>query len=185
MIIAYCRLCILYWQHIALCSNILSLSSFHHFQDVTVDDAHIKTINTLAARLERQNSDELVTVRKRRQQLNERYRLLYFNWDHVPLIKYTCLLLYLAYCCLFWLSCHLPNRWSNFHGNLSSYKRKLEAALEVHALIRELEEVRDRAGEKVRERERLYSYQIICIWIWTQLWLGTQYNTQFIISARL
>ncbi|XP_052001180.1 spectrin beta chain, non-erythrocytic 5 [Xyrauchen texanus] len=79
--------------------------------DVTVDDAHIKTINTLAARLERKNSDELVTVRKRRQQLNE--------------------------------------RWSNFHGNLSSYKRKLEAALEVHALIRELEEVRDRAGEKM------------------------------------
>ncbi|XP_068070705.2 spectrin beta chain, non-erythrocytic 5 isoform X1 [Danio rerio] len=79
--------------------------------DVTVDDAHIKTINTLAARLERQNSDELVTVKKRRQQLNE--------------------------------------RWRNFHGNLSSYKRKLEAALEVHALIRELEEVRDRAGEKM------------------------------------
>ncbi|XP_026142105.1 spectrin beta chain, non-erythrocytic 5 isoform X1 [Carassius auratus] len=79
--------------------------------DVTVDDAHIKTINTLAARLERQNCDELATVRKRRQQLNE--------------------------------------RWSNFHGNLSSYKRKLEAALEIHALIRELEEVRDRAGEKM------------------------------------
>ncbi|XP_043119308.1 spectrin beta chain, non-erythrocytic 5 isoform X2 [Puntigrus tetrazona] len=79
--------------------------------DVTVDDAHIKTINTLAARLERQNSDELANVRKRRQQLNE--------------------------------------RWSNFHGNLSSYKRKLEAALEMHALIRELEEVRDRAGEKM------------------------------------
>ncbi|XP_050989413.1 spectrin beta chain, non-erythrocytic 5 isoform X1 [Labeo rohita] len=79
--------------------------------DVTVDDAHIKTINTLAARLERQNSDELATVKKRRQQLNE--------------------------------------RWSNFHGNLSSYKRKLEAALEIHALIRELEEVRDRAGEKM------------------------------------
>ncbi|KAI2654409.1 Spectrin beta chain, non-erythrocytic 5 [Labeo rohita] len=63
------------------------------------------------ARLERQNSDELATVKKRRQQLNE--------------------------------------RWSNFHGNLSSYKRKLEAALEIHALIRELEEVRDRAGEKM------------------------------------
>ncbi|KAA0711222.1 Spectrin beta chain, non-erythrocytic 5 [Triplophysa tibetana] len=79
--------------------------------DVTVDDAHIKTINTLAAQLERQNSNDLATVRKRRQQLNE--------------------------------------RWSDFHGNLSSYKRKLEEALEVHALIRELEEVRDRAGEKM------------------------------------
>ncbi|TRY84982.1 hypothetical protein DNTS_028857 [Danionella cerebrum] len=79
--------------------------------DITVDDAHIKTISTLAARLERQNSDELLTVKKRRLQLNE--------------------------------------RWSNFHGNLSSYKQKLEAALELHALIRELEEVRDRAGEKM------------------------------------
>lgn len=41
-------------------------------QDMTVDDAHIKTINNLAARLERQNCDEMATVKKRRQQLNER-----------------------------------------------------------------------------------------------------------------
>ncbi|KAF7704200.1 hypothetical protein HF521_021272 [Silurus meridionalis] len=79
--------------------------------DVTVDDAHIKTINNLADRLERQNCDELFTVKKRRQQLNE--------------------------------------RWSNFHGNLSSYKRKLKEALEVHSLIRDLEEVRERASEKM------------------------------------
>ncbi|XP_049319614.1 spectrin beta chain, non-erythrocytic 5 isoform X1 [Astyanax mexicanus] len=79
--------------------------------DVTVDDAHIKTINSLAARLERQNIDELVTVKKRRQQLNE--------------------------------------RWNNFHGNLSSYKKKLQGALEVHSLIRDLEEVRERANEKM------------------------------------
>ncbi|KAK1793411.1 hypothetical protein P4O66_011796, partial [Electrophorus voltai] len=79
--------------------------------EVTVDEAHIKTINSLAARLERQNCDDLATVKKRRQQLNE--------------------------------------RWSNFHGNLNSYKRKLEAALEVHSLIRDLEEVRDRANEKM------------------------------------
>lgn len=41
-------------------------------QDMTVDDAHIKTINNLASGLERQNCDELATVKKRRQQLNER-----------------------------------------------------------------------------------------------------------------
>ena len=40
-------------------------------------------------------------------------------------------------------------RWSKFHGDLSTYKRKLEGALVIHALIRELEEVRDRANEKV------------------------------------
>lgn len=40
-------------------------------------------------------------------------------------------------------------RWSKFHGNLSNYKKKLERALVVHALIRELEEVRERANEKV------------------------------------
>ncbi|XP_017558803.1 spectrin beta chain, non-erythrocytic 5 isoform X2 [Pygocentrus nattereri] len=78
---------------------------------VIVDDAHIKAINSLAARLERQNNDELATVKKRRQQLNE--------------------------------------RWNNFHGNLSSYKKKLKAALEVHSLIRDLEEVRERASEKM------------------------------------
>ncbi|XP_066510159.1 spectrin beta chain, non-erythrocytic 5 [Hoplias malabaricus] len=80
-------------------------------EDVTVDDAHIKTINNLAARLERQNNDEMITVRKRRQQLNE--------------------------------------RWNNFHGNLNIYKKKLKAALEVHSLIRDLEEVRERANEKM------------------------------------
>lgn len=43
------------------------------------------------------------------------------------------------------------DRWNNFQGNLSTYRRKLEAALEVHALIRDLEEVCDRASEKVKE----------------------------------
>ncbi|XP_068593345.1 spectrin beta chain, non-erythrocytic 5 [Cebidichthys violaceus] len=80
--------------------------------NVTVDDAHITAIDRLAARLEtRRSADELVTVRRRRQQLND--------------------------------------RWSKFHGDLSDYKRKLEAALVVHSLIRELEEVRDRANEKM------------------------------------
>ncbi|XP_062252883.1 spectrin beta chain, non-erythrocytic 5 [Platichthys flesus] len=78
----------------------------------TVDDAHITAIDRLAARLEkRQSAEELVTVRQRRQQLND--------------------------------------RWSKFHGDLSTYKRKLEGALVIHALIRELEEVRDRANEKM------------------------------------
>ncbi|XP_062379447.1 spectrin beta chain, non-erythrocytic 5 [Sardina pilchardus] len=79
--------------------------------EVTMDDGHIKTISNLAARLERQNCEELETVKKRKQQLNE--------------------------------------RWNNFHGDLSSYKKRLEGALEVHALVRELEEVRDRANEKM------------------------------------
>ncbi|KAI4798393.1 hypothetical protein KUCAC02_022079, partial [Chaenocephalus aceratus] len=80
--------------------------------DVTVDDAHITAINRLADRLEkRQSAEELVTVRQRRKQLND--------------------------------------RWSKFHGDLSNYKKKLEGALVVHALIRELEEVRDRANEKM------------------------------------
>ncbi|XP_034721855.1 spectrin beta chain, non-erythrocytic 5-like, partial [Etheostoma cragini] len=80
--------------------------------DVTVDDAHITAINSLAARLEtRRSADDLVTVRRRRQQLND--------------------------------------RWSKFHGDLHSYRRKVEGALVVHGLIRELEEVRDRANEKM------------------------------------
>ncbi|XP_015205968.2 spectrin beta chain, non-erythrocytic 5 isoform X1 [Lepisosteus oculatus] len=78
--------------------------------EVTVDDAHIKAINALAARLERQHKEEVTTVRQRRQQMND--------------------------------------RWSSFHGNLSRYRKKLEGALEVHALIRELEELRERSGEK-------------------------------------
>uniref|UniRef100_A0A3B4AJ25 Spectrin, beta, non-erythrocytic 5 n=1 Tax=Periophthalmus magnuspinnatus TaxID=409849 RepID=A0A3B4AJ25_9GOBI len=78
----------------------------------TVDDAHIRAINDSAARLEkRQRTEELQTVRKRRQQLN--------------------------------------NRWSKFHVDLSEYKEKLQGALVVHELIRELEELRDRASEKM------------------------------------
>ncbi|XP_042194068.1 spectrin beta chain, non-erythrocytic 5 [Callorhinchus milii] len=79
-------------------------------RDITVDDAHIKAIGTLATRLERQNKEELVTVRRRKQQLNE--------------------------------------RWTNFQGNLNKYKKKLEAALEVHALIREMDEIKERMREK-------------------------------------
>ncbi|XP_028993920.1 spectrin beta chain, non-erythrocytic 1 isoform X2 [Betta splendens] len=80
--------------------------------EVTVDAAHITAINKLATSLEkRQSADDLVTVRARTKQLND--------------------------------------RWSKFHGDLNSYKKKLEAALVVHALIRELEEVRDRANEKM------------------------------------
>ncbi|KAM4625618.1 spectrin beta chain, non-erythrocytic 5 [Polymixia lowei] len=79
---------------------------------VTVDDAHITAINRLAARLkERQSSDDLLTVARRTEQLN--------------------------------------NRWKRFHVDLSSYKEKLQGALVVHALIRELDEVRDRANEKM------------------------------------
>lgn len=38
-----------------------------------MDDAHITAINRLAAKLEmRQSAQELVTVRQRRQQLNDR-----------------------------------------------------------------------------------------------------------------
>lgn len=43
----------------------------------------------------------------------------------------------------------VSSRWSKFHGDLDDYKKKLEGALVVHALIRELQEVRDRANEKV------------------------------------
>lgn len=43
------------------------------WQEVSVDDAHIHTINKMAAKLEkRQSAEELVTVRQRRQQLNDR-----------------------------------------------------------------------------------------------------------------
>uniref|UniRef100_A0A4W6DIZ9 Spectrin beta, non-erythrocytic 5 n=1 Tax=Lates calcarifer TaxID=8187 RepID=A0A4W6DIZ9_LATCA len=45
--------------------------------------------------------------------------------------------------------CLVFNRWSKFHGDLNAYKKKLEGALVIHALIRELEEVRDRANEKM------------------------------------
>uniref|UniRef100_UPI00398EAE6B spectrin beta chain, non-erythrocytic 5 n=1 Tax=Pristiophorus japonicus TaxID=55135 RepID=UPI00398EAE6B len=86
------------------------LSKFRGAGDVTVDDAHIKTLNSLATRLEKQNKDDVAIVHRRKQQLNE--------------------------------------RWNSFQGNLNKYKKKLAAALEVHALIREMDEIKERMGEK-------------------------------------
>uniref|UniRef100_H3BEP2 Spectrin beta, non-erythrocytic 5 n=1 Tax=Latimeria chalumnae TaxID=7897 RepID=H3BEP2_LATCH len=78
--------------------------------EVTVDDAHIRAINALAAKLERQNKDDVKTVYQRKQQLNE--------------------------------------KWNSFHGNLNRYRKKLEGALEVHALIREMDDIKERISEK-------------------------------------
>lgn len=45
-----------------------------------MDDAHINTINSIAAKLEkRQSADELLTVRQRRRQLNDRSASLSFS----------------------------------------------------------------------------------------------------------
>ncbi|KAH0620637.1 hypothetical protein JD844_021300 [Phrynosoma platyrhinos] len=65
---------------------------------MTVDDAHISAINTIAVQLERNNKEEMKTIYQRRKQLNER--------------------------------------------------RKLEGALEIHALIRETDDITERITEK-------------------------------------
>ncbi|XP_027737533.1 spectrin beta chain, non-erythrocytic 5 [Empidonax traillii] len=76
----------------------------------TVDDAHIRTINALAMKLERQNKEETKTIYERRKHLNE--------------------------------------KWNSFHGNLNAYRKKLEGALEIHALIREIDDITERITEK-------------------------------------
>uniref|UniRef100_A0A8C3DHV3 Spectrin beta, non-erythrocytic 5 n=1 Tax=Corvus moneduloides TaxID=1196302 RepID=A0A8C3DHV3_CORMO len=76
----------------------------------TVDDAHIRAINALAMKLERQNKEETRTIYERRKQLNE--------------------------------------KWNSFHGNLNAYRKKLEGALEIHALIREIDDITERIMEK-------------------------------------
>ncbi|XP_013913266.1 PREDICTED: spectrin beta chain, non-erythrocytic 5-like [Thamnophis sirtalis] len=42
----------------------------------------------------------------------------------------------------------LNERWNSFHGDLKTYKRKLEEALQIHALIREINDITERIGEK-------------------------------------
>ncbi|XP_043836496.1 spectrin beta chain, non-erythrocytic 5 [Dromiciops gliroides] len=42
----------------------------------------------------------------------------------------------------------LNERWNSFHGNLLQYQRQLEGALEIHALVQELDNVMERIGEK-------------------------------------
>ncbi|XP_029391606.1 LOW QUALITY PROTEIN: spectrin beta chain, non-erythrocytic 5 [Mus pahari] len=45
----------------------------------------------------------------------------------------------------------LNNRWKTFHGNLLLYQQRLEAALEIHRLSQELDDV----IERIREKESL------------------------------
>ncbi|NXL58532.1 SPTN5 protein, partial [Chordeiles acutipennis] len=78
--------------------------------ETTVDDAHIRAINALAMKLERQNKEETKTIYERRKQLNE--------------------------------------KWNSFHGNLNAYRKKLEGALEIHALIRKIDDITERITEK-------------------------------------
>ncbi|XP_009997918.1 PREDICTED: spectrin beta chain, non-erythrocytic 5 [Chaetura pelagica] len=78
--------------------------------ETTVDDAHIRAINAVAMKLERQNREETKTIYERRKQLNE--------------------------------------RWNSFHGNLNAYRKKLEGALEIHVLIREIDDITERITEK-------------------------------------
>ncbi|XP_042315999.1 spectrin beta chain, non-erythrocytic 5 [Sceloporus undulatus] len=42
----------------------------------------------------------------------------------------------------------LNERWNNFHCDLKAYRRKLEGALEIHALIRETDDITERITEK-------------------------------------
>ncbi|XP_063188806.1 spectrin beta chain, non-erythrocytic 5 [Chroicocephalus ridibundus] len=88
------------------------LNEFHGATsgETTVDDAHIRAINALAMKLERQNKEETKTIYTRRKQLNE--------------------------------------KWNSFHGNLNAYRKKLEGALEIHALIREIDDITERITEK-------------------------------------
>ncbi|XP_040268693.1 spectrin beta chain, non-erythrocytic 5 [Bufo bufo] len=79
-------------------------------EEVTVDDAHIKAINALATKLERQNLEEMKTVHQRKKQLND--------------------------------------KWNIFHGDLNKYRKALEGALEIHALIREIDNINERMSEK-------------------------------------
>ncbi|KAM3918253.1 spectrin beta chain, non-erythrocytic 5 [Leptodactylus fuscus] len=78
--------------------------------EVTVDDAHIKAINALANKLERQNLEEMKTIYQRKKQLND--------------------------------------KWNSFHGDLNKYRKALEGALEIHALIREIDNINERMSEK-------------------------------------
>ncbi|XP_075049076.1 spectrin beta chain, non-erythrocytic 5 [Mixophyes fleayi] len=78
--------------------------------EVTVDDAHIKAINALATKLEKQNQEEMKTINQRKKQLND--------------------------------------KWNSFHGDLNKYRKALEGALEIHALIREIDDINERMSEK-------------------------------------
>ena len=63
--------------HISVENSVTSISThtfspFLTLQETTVDDAHIRAINALAMKLERQNKEETKTIYERRKRLNEK-----------------------------------------------------------------------------------------------------------------
>lgn len=63
--------------HVSVENSVTSISNtylcfFLTLQETTVDDAHIRAINALAMKLERQNKEETKTIYERRKQLNEK-----------------------------------------------------------------------------------------------------------------
>lgn len=58
---------------------------------MTVDDAHIRAINALAMKLERQNKEETKTIYERRKQLNEKwvcFKSFSVKWKQEGKIRY-------------------------------------------------------------------------------------------------
>lgn len=106
-----------------------------------MDDAHIKGIKNLSLQLKNQGPEESETICQRQNQLNNRPVLAgggQWGWERGQVPPQAARFIP-----------HPLVRWKTFHGNLLLYQQRLEAALEIHRLSRELDDVIERIREKV------------------------------------
>lgn len=123
-----------------------------------MDDAHIRRIKNLSLQLKNQGPEESETICQRQNQLNNKSvsdqgvegGRAGLEMGRVPpqAARFT----------------HPSVRWKTFHGNLLLYQQRLEAALEVHRLSRELDGVIEQIREKVgSETARALSWEWHCL----------------------
>lgn len=105
-----------------------------------MDDTHIRRIKNLSLQLKNQGPEESETICQRQNQLNNR---LVLEGEAVGLGEGSSAT----------SGCkvhpHPLVRWKTFHGNLLLYQQRLEAALEIHRLSSELDDIIEQIKEKV------------------------------------
>ncbi|KAI4583108.1 hypothetical protein MJG53_008321 [Ovis ammon polii x Ovis aries] len=116
----------------------------------TVDDARIRSISDFPPQLKTQDAEQLKTIWRRQQQLNNRpvpepeaVGLGEGAEGPTQTQPYT-----------------LSLRWNSFHGNLLRYQQQLEVALEIHTLSQKLDDITEQVRKKAELDSRMDSISL-------------------------
>ncbi|KAI4540410.1 hypothetical protein MG293_009451 [Ovis ammon polii] len=116
----------------------------------TVDDARIRSVSDFPPQLKTQDAEQLKTIWRRQQQLNNRpvpepeaVGLGEGAEGPTQTQPYT-----------------LSLRWNSFHGNLLRYQQQLEVALEIHTLSQKLDDITEQVRKKAELDSRMDSISL-------------------------